>query len=526
MSNRDGLSPAQTQTQRLMRGLAQRHMLPATDPARAAVDAVCLQTLDEMSRRQTAEVPDGTGTRPPRRVAIAMAMAILSHPHLSATYGYPMRGGTVDIQERDPYPPEVPLLMSVELMETALDISRWELEDIQEDIDRRTGQALKQERALDFLWNYFHLPDSGGADLARILLPGLDELHETAQVVRRAQRLYLLLDIAPSSTATLHLSWWSRATRPTGAQLPVFRARYVDSGLRRSLARGIGAEPAEVDWILNRMLTMLPNDAPNDWLELDQWRVTGLASMTGIGDDYVRGFDLVRPLEVHGLDWADWLVVKDGKLTLMGGATSIFDDYALRRTRQIMTSLYGSILAQTETESPGHTDGVDALDVLDMAKHLSLTLEPLIEWAQSPDTHEHIAAQLRVDRDEAKRLLSGMAEAWLEHMNRTWLGIPTRDNTRTMASAITEHLVVLRQSLRHLLHRSPDHRWDHRQIALLFAGHYLYSAPVHRLWQRHMSDMPAAGGVDNPPHDAIGAWFWTTWQNVLEALEADAAPTF
>ena len=138
--------------------------------------------------------------------------------------------------------------------------------------------------------------------------------------------------------------------------------------------------------------------------------------MTGIGDDYVRGFDLVRPLEVHGLDWADWLVVKDGKLTLMGGATSIFDDYALRRTRQLMTSMYGSILAQTETESPGHTDGVDALDVLDVAKHLSLTLEPLIEWAHSPDTHEHIAAQLRVDRDEAKRLLSGMAEAWLEHM--------------------------------------------------------------------------------------------------------------
>lgn len=454
-----------------------------------------------------------------------MAMAILSHPHLSATYGYPLRGGTIDIQERNPYPAEVPLLMGLELMETALDISQWELEEIQEDIDRRTGQALKQERALDFLWNYFRMPRADASDMARILLPGADELFDKADIVRRAQRLYLLFDTEPLSKATLHLGWWSGTDNKSPPL--TFQARYVDSGLRRNLARGIGADPAEVDWILNRMMTILPKRDAESWLELDQWRNTGLASMTGVGDDYVQGLGLVRSLEVHSLEWKDWLTVKDGTPTLLIPATTVFDDFALRRTRELMLSLYGAILSQTETETETYADTVQELDVLDVAKHLKQVLKPLLDWAQSPDTHEHIAASLRIGRLEAQQVMGDLAEAWEEHMLRTWLGIPCVDNPRTMSSAITAHLVALRQSLRDLMHRTPDHRWNHRQILLLFAGHYLYSAPVHRLWQRHMSDVPGSSNRgDSNPHDAVGAWFWTAWLGVLDALEADAAPTF
>ena len=79
------------------------------------------------------------------------------------------------------------------------------------------------------------------------------------------------------------------------------------------------------------MMTILPKRDAESWLELDQWRNTGLASMTGVGDDYVQGLGLVRSLEVHSLEWKDWLTVKDGTPTLLIPATTVFDDFLINK---------------------------------------------------------------------------------------------------------------------------------------------------------------------------------------------------
>ncbi|MEQ1508365.1 MAG: hypothetical protein ABMB14_39405, partial [Myxococcota bacterium] len=223
--------------------------LRVEDPAgRRALDVQIAEIADQVAAALHQPVREGSTAMPPRRVAVALGLALHSGPHFVATLPRPAREGTVDPDEPDRRSAELVPVISGEVYERALGLAQWEVDELREEIDRRVGKVLKQVRTVNWLWSFFDVPNGQAQVLGRILLPGTED--STMDLVRRGGHVYLLVDHVPASPVpALFLPWL--ANGPT-----TFQSRGVDRGLRTRVARGVGADDDEVAELLEEMVTV------------------------------------------------------------------------------------------------------------------------------------------------------------------------------------------------------------------------------------------------------------------------------
>ena len=499
-------------------GLAQRHQIE--DPElRQQYDAELLPWTTRVIQSVRRPLQTDVGVAPPRRIGVAMGLALHTAPHFSVTLSVPVRAGSVDPGEperRADFPALMPRGIT---LESALQISDWELDELREEVDRRAGTALKQIRIVNWLWSYFGSGPQGDAAgrMGRILFPGIEA--RSADLVRRGGNLYVLVDQKhPAPEAALWLPWLAPqpAVSPTS-----FRARAVDPGLRTRLARGVGADDDEVAELLETMVSLVPRENAAAFLHLDQWRSSSRALMTDLGASYTAAEWLARPLPADGADWRTWLEASGATLSLKGSPEQVFDALALPRVGAMVRQLYGLILASVDRDGLG-ADGPFPLDldIYDVPFHMKAVLQPLLSWPGDETTHQTVAEVLGLSADVVARTLVGVQERWQAQASTSWLGAPG-GFPPSILTVVMKHIMALHASLRELMVFEPDPRWEHTDLMLLFAAHYLREARLERLWVRDLSDVQEEGVRSRlpPVEDIAGHWFWRTFLRLLDQLE-------
>ncbi|MCA9494236.1 MAG: hypothetical protein KC621_30120 [Myxococcales bacterium] len=459
----------------------------------------------------------------PKRVATAMALAMLSAPHFSATIPRPIRGGVaVDEPHRrsaDPAP-----IVANEALEKSLGLSAWEIDELREEVDRRAGKALKLLRTVNWLWSYFQLPSqatepSRGSTLARVLFPGAEE--PGPSLVRRGGHLYLALDLEPvDQPIALFLPWLAPdpALGPTA-----FRSRSVDAGLRHRIARGVGGDDDEIAELLESMVALVPRKGTDRWLQTDQWGTHGYAALTDLGATYSIGDWLVRPLSPDAADWRAWIRSGPEGLRLKTTPAKVFDALALPRVSAMTRLVYAATLASVDRDAsdPNVVLRPEDVDLLDIPRHIRAVLQPLMAWSGRASTHRLVAKELGAPIEDVVALFAQVQQEWHHHASASWWGAPG-SRAPSIQTLLLEHTLTLNVSLRALLRRAPDPRAPHADMVLLFAAHYLREARIERLWLKAMSDVSQDHeGRIPPPEDIAGAWFWRIWNRLLDELDRD-----
>lgn len=498
------------------------------DPARRrALDVAIAEIADEVALTLQQPVHTDTEASPPRRVAIAMGLALHSAPHFLATLPAPHRAGTVDHGEPSRRSAEFVPVLTNDVYERALGLAQWEVDELREEIDRRAGKVLKQIRTVNWLWSFFGLPEAPvGPDaespaaqtLARILFPGTEEAE--VDIARRGGHLYLLVDQpSVSPLPALFLPWL--ATDPNLAPA-AFKARGVDKGLRTRIARGVGANDDEVGELLEEMVAILPRRDTGPWLHVDQWRSYGYGVITDLGTPYSAGEWLVRPIPPDGADWRIWLRLGPNGLVVKGTPEKVFDALAMPPVTAMIRLLYAAMLASLDRDGHETPEGVrpDDVDLYDIPRHMRAALSPLVAWAGKSSTHKHLARELKRPVEEITVVLEQVRETWVAHAATSWYG-PPGTGTPSIQTLILEHVVTLHQSLRRMLRMEPDPRGEHGDLMLLFSAHYLREARVERLWARSLSDCADPDG-SIPPEDIASRWFWRTWLRILDESDHEA----
>ncbi len=446
---------------------------------------------------------------PPRPVAVAMALTLLSQPHLIATFGRPNAAPPTD------RPAPTPTLIPTEPLGELLGLARWELDELQGEVDRRVSLQLKQHRILSWLWSHFGLPEAGVASLVEVLFPGLRGADATTiGLSRRGGQLYALVDQprAPDP-ASLYLSWVDR--RLEGAIPPrgTFSARYVDPSLLDAIARGVGAEAGEVVALLDRAVTVVPRARAAAFLGADRWRSLAYESLTGLAGSYPRGSDLLDPIPAHRLGVDGWLR-RDGDGVVVDNGKALFDSLALERAGEVARQLHAHLVASClhVPEEAWLSHDVAELVRYDVARHLRAALTPLVDWARCPATAAHLATRRGGPRAAADDALARLAQTWQRHLDTTWTDAVRPDRAPSVAARLTAQVLRTRQALGQLWDRAPILGQEHREAAALFAAHYFAEAPLDRLWSRDREALA---------EDPVGRWFWPVWTNLLYARDDD-----
>ena len=464
----------------------------------------------------------------PKRVATAMALAVLSAPHFTITLPPPVRGG-FRVEEPHRRTPDHAPIVPNEALEKALGLSAWEIDELREEVDRRAGRALKLLRTVNWLWSYFQLPSRvddeafRGPTLSRVLFPGAQDPHPA--LIRRGGHLYLSLEVEPvDQPIALFLPWLA----PDPAMGPTsFRSRSVDAGLRHRIARGLGGDEDEIAELLESMIALVPKQGVGRWLQTDQWRTHGYAALTDLGATYSLGDWLVRPLAPDGADWRVWIRSGPDGLRLKNTPAKIFDALALPRVAAMARLVYAATLASVDRDAsdPQVVFRPEDVDLLDVPRHIRAVLAPLTAWAGRASTHRHVAKELGVPLDEVTALFEPVQAEGQQHAATSWCGAPG-SRAPSIQTLLLEHVLTLNVSLRSLLRRAPDPRVPHADMVMLFAAHYLREARIERLWLRSMSDVvDGHDGRIPPPEDIAGAWFWRTWVRLLDEVDPDPVST-
>ncbi len=436
---------------------------------------------------------------PPRAVALAMAKALYSVPHMSRTLSvYSTRH-------------DAPLFDVTPSMSDALGLTAAELEEIRTDIDLRVSGVLKQTRALHWLWQRAGNPRLQPEALFHMLFPGA--VGAPAQrFTHRGCRLYALIDEeVPPPREALYLPWLPESGRWSCVPDTHFAARFVDPATIRGVCRGIGASEEEVRDLLDQMVCTVPSAEHNTFLDHDRWRGEGWAALTGLGRAHPSAAWVSLPLASDGLPPDGWIAQGEGGLAL-SDARRVFDRHAMSRVTIMMQGLYAELCARVllgETIAP---DRQAAL--FDLAPYVQRCLQPLLDWAAAPATHREIADQIGADVRHVGAALATVREGWLKAARASWGGVPTEERPYTVQSILVTHLAITQASLFRAWRMEADNRAPHHRVLLLFFAHYAAAAPVGRLWRPENGRLP-------PPEDVIAEWFWGTWQRVLAARDAD-----
>lgn len=493
----------------ILSGLERRVSLPG-GAAREELDHELVERLARL-RRAPPEMAQPLRDPPPRPIAVAMALTLFSQPHLVATFGRP--------GSEDPDRPTLrPVLVPVEVMSELLGLARWELEELQGEIDRRVSRHLKQHRALAWLWGHFGLPGDGVAALVEVLLPGLrEENASTVGLSRRGGQLYALLDMTRSTrSAAMYLGWLDRHIEGVVPPKGTFSARYVDKSLRRTLGRCIGADEREVLLLLDRTVTVVPRGQAEEFLAADRWRALAYEAITGVSGGYPKGADLDAVLPAGDVPFEGWMR-RDGEGVQLDNGKALFDSVALDRVSEVARQLHAhtlaTILAEPEVVRSGY-HSIDELVRYDVRRHLQTVLSPVVDWTVDPTAVERVTRRLGVPLPAARSALISLQHTWKRHMDATWVGDLTDEGPDSVAVRLAAQLVSTRHSLAALWNRGCAHGQEHREAALLFAAHYFAEAPLDRLWGRDQ---------DGLAEDPVGKWFWPLWLAVLELHEPDSA---
>lgn len=452
--------------------------------------------------------------QPPRRVSVAMGLAVMTTPHLGAVLSMEAWDGSTSVQDPLPEASPEPLLVQLHTVEQALGIPFWELEELQDEIDQRASRVLKQERVASWLWAEFGMPDRAGArSLAQTLFP---DLGANMDVVRRGAHLYVVAD-EPTYVpeASLYLPWLAPqpALAPTG-----FRAAAIDEALRHRLARGIGATQEELARLLEGMVALVPRDDAVRFLTLDRWRHRGLGTLTDLGAHYPQPGWLAQPIPDEGASWDGWLRrAEDGTLELRVPAAQVFDALALPRVSDMVHTLYGLLVALVFAARGEVALRRAHLDLFDVARHLRAVLNPLVAWAGRSTTHETLAQRLDVPVAEVAATLTEVQRQWREQAARSWLEGPT-SRSPSIQVVVVRHLLATHRSLQQLCTRL-DAAPALADAMLAFTAHYLREGRLERLWVAQWSDMTEGDVRLSPVEDIAGRWFLPTWERLRLAHE-------
>ncbi|MEZ4321548.1 MAG: hypothetical protein R3F61_29010 [Myxococcota bacterium] len=486
---------------RLYRGVGQRELMSDDPRGRAIVDRKLLTTVDSLAR-SLVPAPNGPlNTAPPRRIAVAMALAVFSQPHLASTFQDP--------DDPSPIVPE-PLVASNEVLEQALGLSTWELDDLREEVDRRAGSMLKQTTLVHWLQSRYDNP----ARLFQMLFPGAAQVQDP-QLFRRGAHLYAVVEQPAISTTALYLPWITGDQERVLAPLDSFRGRYVDSGLKRALCRGIGASEAEIVDLLERTVTLLPREGVDRMLTHDQWRRRGFATVTTVGQPYPKLSWLSREVDAADVRWQDWLRVDASPVALHEPVPS-FDAIAQQRVHHVLEALYTDLLARLFA-NPGTERDPDEIELYDLGRHVHTVLEPMLRWVRAKGSVTWIARSTGTSPEHAATLLTEVGRRWQARADHWSAPDPDSFDHSVLAKWVST-LAVFDGVMRSLLEAPPDERWNHRSLLFLFAGHYIAECPMERSLMAHGMD-PTIPGL------AIGRWFWPTWQRLLDAMEQEATTT-
>jgi len=495
------------QMMRVLGALDRRKALPG-GAAREKLDRSLIEALANL-KGQVHTGPAPGHRPPPRPIAVAMALTLFAQPHLVATFARPPAN-------RDHRPILQPVLVPLDVMSELLALERWELEELQGEIDRRVGLHLKQHRAISWLWAHFGLPKAGVSALVHVLFPGLQDVGKSRLgLSRRGGQLYALVDQhRPPRPSSLYLGWVEQDLQGGFSPRGTFAARYVDKSLRQTLCRCIGSVDEELVELLERMVTVVPRGHAPRFLSLDRWRSAAFDAITGLAGPYPRSSRLTAPLLPDDVPFEGFLR-KDGDDVRIDNPKALFDSVALDRvteaSRQLHAHGLATIVAQAEQQDLDHQ--VHELVRYDVRRHLTAVLDPVMRWPSDPATVDRIARRMGVEPSRAASALDAMARVWQDHRERTWIGPTDGSRPDSVAVRLTAQLIRTRHALGSLWNANAVFEHEHREAALLFAAFYFAEAPLDRLWGRD---------TDNLGEDPVGAWFFPTWWKLLEHQEPDS----
>ena len=272
------------------------------------------------------------------------------------------------------------------------------------------------------------------------------------------------------------------------------------------LGRGIGASAEEVVRLLDHMVALVHRPQAARVLAHDRWRIEGSSAITGLAAPYPCASWLEGRVWPESIPTESWLF-RDGDRVQLGRARAVFDKLALIRTTVMMRQIYGDLISAFSSGVAIRASDPRVLPLYDVGAHMRVVLQPLLEWASDPNTAQHLARRLEVDLGSAERAMSTVASEWEGQAENVWWGPPKLPAHATVQANLGLHLVITANTLSGLLNGPLATPAPHRQSMLLFAGHYLASAPLKRLWSAREGEVPEI--------DPLGRWFWPTWLRVF-----------
>lgn len=474
------MADAEARLERLFRGLRQRELMVEDPVGTAALDGRLADELAALHERFAARGGPALEDPPPRRIAVAMALAVLSQPHLVQTFSTSATPA---------------LLVSTEVLEQALGLSAWEIDELREEVDRRAGWMVKQQLMVSWLGTR-----PAQEQLVTQLFPGM-ELEEATVHFLRSQ-VVVTAKLPPTPSSALHLPWLGR--EDTGP-LHAFRGRYVDAGLKRSMNRSLGLTEDEIVRLLERAVTLFPEASLAEWMRLERYRTEGFAGLTELGARYSR-LCWLSTAEGHANRWREWIATGEGEARTLDPDRS-FDTLLQLRVQGMLEALKEDILARRLV---GALSSQQMLSLLDLGPHIDAVVAPLLRWARARGSAMELAQRVELELEEARTVLKAVHDAWASRA-RSWSRLEADGFQDSPHAGWMRRLVRFDAVLDGLLERPPVGQ-PHAEVVVLFAGHFLEEAPLDHTLVTSSDDSRSVGW-------ALGYWFWPTWLRLLDAME-------
>ena len=502
------MSQGLEETWELHRALA-RHDYRHADRAKAFESL-----LRRILARKDRPLRDQIDVKPPRPIASAMACALFAQPHLSMLRSFGRECASRMLAVPSLPEPDPPLITDHESMSVALGLRSWELDEFREEIDRRAGEWVRQVRLADWLWQTFERHEHPETFFLSLLPCNKSDIQK-AQVILRRGRLYLAVERpAMDSPLGMFLGWEEHP--PSGSHIAGFDSLCVSEDLLLSIRNVHGMPPVEARAMLDSVVAVIPLDQAARYLDADQWRTGGFATLTKLGSGRSRKAMRPRPLAEDQIGWDQWLVAEGGAVSIHGRPEDLFDELATERVQAMCSPLYAAILSTHK--APGFERAnthFERLGPLHVERHPTQVLSPLLDWASSNDTRDHIAHTLCMDRTtHIDPVMDTLNTRWTHHYQEKWAGLVDTNHVK-VERRILEHLLQLKASLNGLQMIPADARSPHLDAARLFVAYYLSGSPVQRLWTPDSSNSAVASAKDGQ-EDVLSDWFLGLWTRTLD----------
>lgn len=459
------------------------------ETAAASATATIVEHLDQLAHTVLPPARSSTSDTPPRSVALAMARALFSAPHL-------LRSGV------QPCPP--PFRPTTALSEV-LGLPQWELGELREEVDRSAAELLAQRRTSGWLWHRFQKNDLFPQTMIQALFPSIPPA-ESPSADHRGTRVYVFDRATPHHQKFDLFARWRGRTPASTPPDDLFEASEIDASFAQDLARGLGLDRDDAAHLLDCVVCRMHSDAPEEMILQDQWRHEGWSHLTGLAPAAPSPRWTVEPIEPDAILPEHLVRAQNGVLDV-APARRVFDRQAMQRVRTVTHAAYGLILAE-------HLSGVplsppEVADLFDLEPAVLRVLQPLFDWLDAPSTLDRLTEHLGGDSGSAEAARHAIREAWLDAAQNSWCGSPPEGRHHTVQTVIMVHLQCLRHALARMDTHPIDARGHHGAVLPLFVGSFLGRAPLGRLWMKSASKGPH-------PEDIIGTWFVPMWPQLLD----------